>query len=61
MQRTGATAVLVEDDGEVIGAIAVRDELRPEAAEVVALLRRDGYHVAMLTGRQHGHRRCAGP
>ena len=42
MQRTGATAVLVEDDGEVIGAIAVRDELRPEAAEVVARLRRDG-------------------
>ena len=32
------------------GAIAVRDELRPEAAEVVAQLRRDGYHVAMLTG-----------
>ncbi|CDO08076.1 heavy metal translocating P-type ATPase [Mycolicibacterium cosmeticum] len=50
MQRTGATAVLVEDDGEVIGAIAVRDELRHEAAEVVARLRRDGYHVAMLTG-----------
>ncbi len=50
MQRTGATAVLVEDNGEVIGAIAVRDELRPEAAEVVARLRRDGYHVAMLTG-----------
>ncbi|XTP38362.1 heavy metal translocating P-type ATPase (plasmid) [Mycobacterium sp. TJFP1] len=50
MQQAGATAVLVEDDGEVIGAIAVRDELRPEAAEVVAQLRRDGYHVAMLTG-----------
>ena len=28
----------------------MRDELRPEAAEVVAQLRRDGYHVAMLTG-----------
>ncbi|MDN4519642.1 cation-translocating P-type ATPase [Mycolicibacterium austroafricanum] len=50
MQQAGATAVLVEDDGQVIGAIAVRDELRPEAAEVVAHLRRDGYHVAMLTG-----------
>ena len=50
MQQAGATAVLVEDDGQVIGAIAVRDELRPEAAEVVAQLRRDGYHVAMLTG-----------
>lgn len=50
MQHAGATAVLVERDGRVIGAVAVRDELRPEAAEVVARLRRDGYHVAMLTG-----------
>ena len=50
MQHAGATAVLIERDGVVIGAVAVRDELRPEAAEVVAGLRRDGYHVAMLTG-----------
>ena len=53
MQRAGATTVLVEDDGQLVGAIAVRDELRPEAAEVVAQLRRDGYHVAMLTGDNH--------
>ncbi len=50
MQEAGATAVLVEEDGQVIGAIAVRDELRPEAAEVVARLHADGYTVAMLTG-----------
>ena len=50
MQRAGATAVLVEDDGQLVGAIAVRDELRPEAAAVVAQLKRVGYHVAMLTG-----------
>ncbi|MDT0276107.1 heavy metal translocating P-type ATPase [Blastococcus goldschmidtiae] len=50
MQHTGATAVLIEVDGQLIGAVAVRDELRPEAAEVVAQLRRDGYTVAMLTG-----------
>ena len=50
MQRSGATAVLVEDDGAVIGAVAVRDDLRAEAAEVVARLRSGGYHVAMLTG-----------
>jgi len=50
MQHAGATAVLVEDGGRVIGAVAVRDELRPEAAEVVARLRGDGYSVAMLTG-----------
>ena len=50
MQQAGATAVLVERDGQVLGAVAVRDELRPEAAEVVAQLRRDGYTVTMLTG-----------
>ncbi|MEV6135915.1 cation-translocating P-type ATPase [Nocardia sp. NPDC051990] len=50
MQLAGATAVLIERDGRVVGAIAVRDELRPEAVEVVSQLRRDGYHVAMLTG-----------
>lgn len=50
MQHTGATAVLIERDGLVLGAIAVRDELRPEAVEVVAGLQRDGYYVAMLTG-----------
>ncbi|NRQ51735.1 heavy metal translocating P-type ATPase [Aeromicrobium stalagmiti] len=50
MQEAGATAVLIERAGVVIGAIAVRDELRPEAAEVVAQLRADGYRVAMLTG-----------
>ena len=50
MQHAGATAVLIERDGLVLGAVAVRDELRPEAVEVVAGLHRDGYHVAMLTG-----------
>jgi cation-transporting ATPase G len=50
MQEAGATAVLIEYDGTVIGAVAVRDDLRPEASEVVARLRAGGYQVAMLTG-----------
>ncbi|HQZ85044.1 MAG TPA: cation-translocating P-type ATPase, partial [Actinomycetota bacterium] len=50
MQQAGATAVLVEFGGLPVGAVAVRDELRPEAAEVVAHLRSSGYTVAMLTG-----------
>ncbi|MCT2278970.1 MULTISPECIES: heavy metal translocating P-type ATPase [Micromonospora] len=53
MQQAGATAVLVEDGGRLIGAIAVRDELRPEAVEVIDRLRRSGYHVSMLTGDNH--------
>ena len=50
MQHAGATAVLIEDDGQVIGAIAVRDELRPEARAVIARLTASGYNTAMLTG-----------
>ena len=50
MQRSGATAVLIEQDGKVLGAIAVRDELRPEAREVITRLNRSGYTTAMLTG-----------
>ncbi|MFW6641893.1 heavy metal translocating P-type ATPase [Nocardiopsis algeriensis] len=50
MQRAGATVVLVEDGGALLGAVAVRDELRPEAGEAVASLRGAGYRVVMLTG-----------
>ena len=50
MQHAGATSVLVERAGVTVGAIAIRDELRPEAAEVVDRLRRGGREVAMLTG-----------
>jgi cation-transporting ATPase G len=50
LQAGGATAVLVEVDGDTIAVIGVRDELRPEAADVVAALHRRGIRVAMLTG-----------
>lgn len=53
LQATGATVVLVERDGHTIGALALRDELRPEARSVVERLSTDhGLHVAMLTGDQ---------
>jgi cation-transporting ATPase G len=51
LQSEGSTVVLVEHDHQLLGAIAVRDELRPEAPDVVARLRRHGIHtIAMLTG-----------
>ncbi|WP_225331615.1 heavy metal translocating P-type ATPase [Mycobacterium intracellulare] len=53
MQQAGATAVLVERNEQLLGAIAVRDELRPEATAVIAALRADGYQVTMLTGDNH--------
>ncbi|MGW5191760.1 heavy metal translocating P-type ATPase [Kribbella sp. NPDC004138] len=50
LQDAGATVVLVEYDGVLLGAIAVRDEIRPEASEAIAMLRRQGVDVVMLTG-----------
>jgi len=45
--------VLLERDDAVWAAIAVRDELRPEAPEAVRQLRRLGIDTAMLTGDNH--------
>ena len=50
MRRSGASVVVVEHDGAPIGAVAVRDELRPEAAAVVGRLQAMGIDVVMLTG-----------
>ncbi|SDJ26196.1 heavy metal translocating P-type ATPase [Nonomuraea jiangxiensis] len=50
LQDAGATVVLVEHDGTLLGAVAVRDEIRPAAAEAVARLTRQGVEVVMLTG-----------
>ena len=53
LQEEGATVVMVERDDTLLGAIAVRDELRDEAPEVVDLLRGNRLRVArvvMLTG-----------
>ena len=53
-QRNGATVVVVEHDGTLLGTIAVRDDPRPEARHAVAELRRLGIgRVAMLTGDNH--------
>ena len=49
-ERSRELVAWIERAGTVIGAVAVRDELRPEAHEVIAGLRRGGYTVAMLTG-----------
>jgi cation-transporting P-type ATPase G len=51
LQAAGSTVVLVERDGATLGAVAVRDELRDDAPEVVDRIRKLGIRrVAMLTG-----------
>ena len=58
MQAGGASLVLVERRGELLGAIAVRDELRQEAADAVAELHRLGMATVMLTGDNAGTARA---
>ncbi|QRV02564.1 cation-translocating P-type ATPase [Arcanobacterium phocisimile] len=50
LEDAGATIVVVARNNETIGAIVVRDELRPEAARAVAELNAAGIGTTMLTG-----------
>ncbi len=49
-KERGASVLHLVRDGEVIGAIAVEDEVRPEAKEAVAALHAMGREVVMITG-----------
>jgi soluble P-type ATPase len=49
-QEDGRTAVVVEQDGAVVGAVALADTIKPEAAEAIAGLVRMGLQVELLTG-----------
>lgn len=46
----GAAVLYVVRGGEVVGAIALEDEVRPESREAVDLLHQLGVRVAMITG-----------
>ncbi len=48
--RGGRTVLHIIDDGRVIGAVAVEDEVRPESKEAIEALHRLGVRVAMITG-----------
>ena len=51
LEDDGQTALLVALDGRVVGAIGVRDTVRPEAAEVIRELRSLGIEdITLLTG-----------
>ncbi|WUI35267.1 copper-translocating P-type ATPase [Nocardia sp. NBC_00416] len=46
----GSTVLHVVRDGEVVGALAAADAVRPESAAAVEALHERGIHVAMITG-----------
>jgi Cd2+/Zn2+-exporting ATPase len=50
LEAAGKTTVLMIADGQVLGAIALRDEARPDAHEAVSGLKALGIRTIMLTG-----------
>ncbi|MBE9373613.1 heavy metal translocating P-type ATPase [Saccharopolyspora sp. HNM0983] len=46
----GATTLHVLRDGQVLGALELTDEIRPESRQAVTALHRRGIRVAMITG-----------
>jgi cation-transporting P-type ATPase G len=59
-EADGGTVVLVEVDNRVVGAIDIRDEIRPQARAVVGDLHRLGLTTAILTGDNPGTARAIG-
>jgi Cu2+-exporting ATPase len=49
-QERGAVVLYVVRDGEIVGALSLEDEPRPESREAVDALHRLGVRVAMVTG-----------
>lgn len=50
LEGEGKTVSVVTADGEIVGLLAMRDTVRPQAAAAVRKLKAMGVHVAMLTG-----------
>lgn len=48
--RSGHTIVFVKKDDQIAGCLALKDQIRPEAKEVMEELNRLGIKTAMLTG-----------
>ena len=53
LRKEGKTVMLVGSDKALFGIIAVRDEIRPVARQVVITLRHMGMRIVMLTGDNH--------
>ncbi len=54
LQRQAKTVMWIACEGDVVGLIAVADTIKPESAEAIAMLHRQGIVVSMLTGdNQH--------
>lgn len=52
-KRRGAAVLYLVRDGQIVGGIALEDEIRPEAREAVQALQAAGRSVVMITGDAH--------
>lgn len=50
LRASGAVALFVAVDGALAGVLEVRDELNPEAGELVSYLKREGFRTVLMTG-----------
>jgi Cu+-exporting ATPase len=50
LRRAGQTVVFVAAEGELLGLLGVADPIKANAAEAIAVLRREGLRIVMLTG-----------
>jgi Cu2+-exporting ATPase len=50
LSRDGKTVILIADNNQVLGLVALADEVKPESKETVRKLHTLGLKVAMLTG-----------
>jgi Cu+-exporting ATPase len=53
LEESGKTCVFAAKDGKPAGLIALADAIRPSAPKAVALLKKMGLQVMMLTGDRH--------
>jgi len=49
-EQRGASVLHVADDGQVVGALGLEDQVRPESREAIDDLHADNVRVAMITG-----------
>lgn len=54
LSSQGKTLIMVKNEVEVVGVLALMDTLRPEAIQTIQLLKQQGIQVAMLTGDHAG-------
>ena len=50
LAEEGKTPLFFEEDGKLIGIIAVADRIKPDSAEAIRQMKKQGLHVVMLTG-----------